>query len=284
MPSRNELPLPGPGERLGADEFMRRYQRSSARVWLNPLQAVQALRQAAGEKAAAARWHDNPPSVDTFEQKTMYTLPFEGEWHVFNGGTDEARSHSWGLLGQRYAYDFVIADAEGRRHRDEGTRLEDYFAYGAPVIAPADGEVVRVVDGVRDAPRVGTGWVDWLARDFTGNSVTIRHSEHEFSFLAHLARGTIAVKAGWEVPRGMLLAQCGNAGHSTEPHLHFQIQDRASFFGATSLPIKFSDCVVNGAPASEPTYLERGSRVRPRITRYPDRPRGANVRPGDRNR
>jgi len=30
-------------------------------------------------------------------------------------------------------------------------------------------------------------------------------------------------------------------GHSSEPHLHFQLQDRADFYTAISLPIKFQN-------------------------------------------
>lgn len=258
-----DLPLPGPGESGGVDEYLRQYERSSSRIWLNPFQASQALRQLFGELAATARWKDQPPSIESYRQRTTFTLPFEDEWLIMNGGTDKERSHSWELLGQRYAYDFLKADANGCRHKDGGYRLEDYFAYGAPIVAPADGEIVRVRSGVRDAPRVGTGWVDWRSRDFTGNSVTIRHAEGEFSFLGHLAAKSIVVKVGQRVQRGELLARCGNSGHSTEPHLHFQVQDRLTFFGATSLPVTFSDCVVDGMRSPEPVYLQRGARIHP---------------------
>jgi murein DD-endopeptidase MepM/ murein hydrolase activator NlpD len=258
-----DLPLPGPGERGGVDEYLRKYERSSSLMWLNPFQANQALRQLFGEGKAMVRWKDQPPSIDSYRQQTTFTLPFEGEWLIMNGGTDKEHSHSWELLGQRYAYDFLRADANGRRHKDGGYRVEDYFAYGAPIMAPADGEIVRVRSGVRDAPHVGTGWVDWRSRDFTGNSVTIGHAEREFSFLAHLAANSIVVKVGQRVRRGELLARCGNSGHSTEPHLHFQVQDQLAFLGATSLPVAFSGCVVDEIRSSEPVYLQRGSRIQP---------------------
>jgi murein DD-endopeptidase MepM/ murein hydrolase activator NlpD len=65
---------------------------------------------------------------------------------------------------------------------------------------------------------------------------------------------------------GQRIGQFGHSGHSTEPHLHFQLQDRADFVQAVGLPIAFSGCLVNGAPASGPVYLHSGMRVRQEST------------------
>jgi murein DD-endopeptidase MepM/ murein hydrolase activator NlpD len=242
---------------------MRRVNRSAAMSWLNPFQALQQLRQVWHEGKLIVRYHERPITLESFQQQTMLSLPFTGEWIVLNGGVDEAHSHSWEIHGQRYAYDFVVADAGGRRHRGSGRSLEDYFAYGAAIVAAADGDVVRIRDGVRDAPRVGTGWLDWQSRDFAGNSVTLRHAENEFTFSAHLVPGSIPVRVGERVARGQVIGRCGNSGHSTEPHLHFQLQDRAEFMGATSLPIAFSTCIVDGEVSAAPVRLQRPARVRP---------------------
>ena len=40
--------------------------------------------------------------------KNKYILPFKGSWYVEYGGTKKENSHSWALLGARYAYDFEI--------------------------------------------------------------------------------------------------------------------------------------------------------------------------------
>jgi murein DD-endopeptidase MepM/ murein hydrolase activator NlpD len=255
-------PLPGPAERDGVARFERRYRRSSSLLWLNPFQIAQVVRQILGEEQALSRYADQPPGPDTFHQQVTYSLPFGGEWLVFNGGITEATSHSWDLLGQRFAYDFVVADADGRRHGGPGTSVGDYYDYGQPILSPADGEVVYVQDGIRDAPRVGTGWIDWRCRDFRGNGVVVRHHATEYSYVAHLQRGSILVRPGQEVKRGQPLGLCGNSGHSTEPHLHFQIQDQASFFGAMSLPVAFTSCTIDGAFSDRPAYLSRGMRVR----------------------
>ncbi|MCS7071216.1 MAG: M23 family metallopeptidase, partial [Anaerolinea sp.] len=59
------------------------------------------------------------------------------------------------------------------------------------------------------------------------------------------------------------VGQCGNSGHSTEPHLHFHIQDRVDFWTAAGLPIAFDGVSVDGQPAADDVYLVRGTRVRP---------------------
>ena len=40
--------------------------------------------------------------------KNRYILPFKGKWYVEYGGTKRKNSHSWNIIGQRYAYDFEI--------------------------------------------------------------------------------------------------------------------------------------------------------------------------------
>lgn len=254
-----ERPLPGPAER-GPIAFLLRFHVSSLLATLNPVQFAQSVRQARGDAAAAERVVEDAAA---FRQEVEYTLPFGGEWLVGGGGVTQATSHSWELAAQRFAYDFLAVDGEGRSHAGDGTRLGDYLAYGRPVLAPADVTVVAVRDGVRDAPGPGTGWLDWRAADFRGNWVTLRHAEGEYGFLAHLVPGSIRVRPGDRVRRGDTLGLCGNSGHSTEPHLHFQVQDHPDFFQAAGLPVAFSGCVVDGVGADWPVHLRVGMRVRP---------------------
>lgn len=192
--------------------------------------------------------------------RTRYRLPVRGEWLITNGGTDRATSHSWDVLAQRYAYDFIRVGADGRSHRELGDRVQDYLCYGEPVVAAADGVVVGVTDGLRDGPGVGTGWVDWRTRSAAGNTVTLRHAEDEFSFYAHLIAHRILVAVGDTVSAGEVIGYCGHSGHSTEPHLHFQVQDDPDFRAALGLPIRFRDVRVADEEAS-PTTLTRGMKV-----------------------
>jgi len=60
-----------------------------------------------------------------------------------------------------------------------------------------------------------------------GNAVFIEHQENEVSVLAHLKLGSIKVKAGDKVESGQLIGLCGNSGNSSEPHLHYHLQNTA---------------------------------------------------------
>jgi len=253
------LPDPPLNQPAGSPaRFTARFALSQALVLLNPLQVTQIIAQIVGQAIITSR---RALPDERYVQKTRYTLPFRGEWLVYNGGITPADSHSWDVPTQRYAYDFVIADAALRRHSGDGRALTDYFCYGQDVIAPADGEIITVRDGVRNAPRPGSGWVDFLAPDFRGNFVVIKHAEDEYSFLAHLIPGSIVVGAGQRVRRGQVIGRCGNSGHSGEPHLHFHVQDRPSFWLGAGLPVQFDALIVNGAPQDQPRYLTRGARV-----------------------
>ena len=95
-------------------------------------------------------------------------------------GLKEATSHSWQVLAQRYAYDFVQADPEFRRHRGGGggggskaCAYVTIIVTWQPILAAADGEVVDVVDKIGPAPLVGFGIADFLCRHFAGNHVVI---------------------------------------------------------------------------------------------------------------
>lgn len=225
-----------------------------------PALAGQILQYVGDRRAAPRAVRD----ASAYHQKTRYTLPFSGEWYVFNGGVSEATSHSWDLVAQRYAYDFVIADGSLRRWREgtNGERLEDYLCYGEPVLAPADGAIVEVVDGVRNARRPGTGWLDPFASDIRGNCVVIEHAGGEYSVLAHLISGSIKVSEGERVARGQEVGCCGNSGNSSEPHLHFHVQDRAGFFEAAGLPVAFDDALVSDGEPEAGRYLVSGTRAR----------------------
>jgi murein DD-endopeptidase MepM/ murein hydrolase activator NlpD len=213
-----------------------------------------------GHIIAYFRLRGSFPMPESYQQKTRLTLPVTGKWLVANGGVTPEKSHSWDLIAQRYAYDLVKADAEGRTHRGEGKQLADYYAFGQPIVAPAGGEVVQVRNGIRDYPRPGLGRIDFFTRDIAGNYVVIRHTEGEYSFLAHLKRDSMRVKVGDWVERGQVIGLCGNSGHSTEPHLHFQVQDHPNFYLAVGLPVKFADVAGEQLPAQE-RYLCAGEQV-----------------------
>ena len=124
------------------------------------------------------------------------------------------------MPNQRFALDLVGVGEGGKTQRGDGSRNEDFYAFGRELIAPADGTIIEIIEGVRDNSPGSLNPYSAL-----GNCVIIQHREDEVSVLAHLKRGSTVVKVGDKVKRGQLLGKCGNSGNSSEPHLHFHLQD-----------------------------------------------------------
>jgi murein DD-endopeptidase MepM/ murein hydrolase activator NlpD len=60
------------------------------------------------------------------------------------------------------------------------------------------------------------------------------------------------------VASGTPIAQCGNSGNSTEPHVHVQATDSADWFRANGLPITFSvDPTSSADPKGGTGWLPR---------------------------
>ena len=215
-----------------------------------------------GERRVRKRYGSGLPLPATYRQANRYILPLSGTWTVANGGPDPDTSHSWSIPGQRFAYDFVVTDERGKTHRGDGRRLEDYYAFGAPVRAPADGVVVKAKDGRRDYARPGE--MDPFVTNLLGNFVVIDHGGGEYSLLAHLRRGSVRVKPGDRVTQGQVVGEVGNSGNSSEPHLHFQVQDSPHFLFSASLPVRFSGYrrLVRDGETFRPEAVEEGFPVR----------------------
>lgn len=154
------------------------------------------------------------------QHQTELRLPFNGEWLVFWGGNTAEINQHHGNQSQRYAFDFVKTDEEGNFYRGDEQTNEASFSFGQPILSPADGMVIEAVDGVRDNQ---PGQLNTYS--ILGNYLLIKHHEDEFSVLAHLKQHSVVVEAGETVKRGQEIAQCGNSGHSTDAHLHYQLQD-----------------------------------------------------------
>ncbi|MGO2658245.1 M23 family metallopeptidase [Mycetocola reblochoni] len=178
--------------------------------------------------------------------------PVTGRWVAFNSPTDKVPSHGTHGFGQSYAVDLLTApDADAPPPTPAGGAFrapEDYPSFGQPIHAPADADVVAVVSTVRDhrsrIGSIGTFYFSLEAavrevrgsRGMLGNHVVLRLADGSHFVLAHLRRGSVTVAPGDRVRTGQVLAQCGNSGNSTEPHLHCQRQDIARSAFAAGLP------------------------------------------------
>lgn len=199
------------------------------------------------------------PNVQNYKPKILYNLPFSGSWTVANGGINKIDSHSWAICNQRYAYDFYIEKA-GKTYQENGKSVSDYFCYGKAILAPADGVVVEIKNLFDDTPIPEQQEVSCSASDVRGNYIVIQHSKHEYSTIAHIQKDSFTVNVGEKVYRGQQIACCGNSGNTSEPHIHFQIQQGKSFLLSASLPIWFTD-IRNNTTSNLTTHISRGQKV-----------------------
>ena len=191
--------------------------------------------------------------------KIKYHLPFDGEWVVANGGIDRENSHSWNIFSQRYAYDFYIIQ-DGKTHKENGMNVYDYHCYDQPVLVVADGIVVEIKNKFEDTKVTGKFEVLCDATDVRGNYIVIQHAPHVFSMIAHLKKDSFCVKVNDKVIAGQMIAKCGNSGNSSEPHIHFQIQEGINFYFSASLPVYF-DGIINHSNRDDIHYIKEGDVV-----------------------
>lgn len=142
-------------------------------------------------------------------------------------------------LGQRLAIDWNGFDSKHRFVVGNPDVTTNWIFYGKPVLAVADATVVTAVDRFPDQipnhPKPVT--ID----EADGNHVILALGHGRYAFYAHLKPGSIRVKPGDRVRRGEVIAELGNSGSSSGPHLHFQVMNRPSALASDGLPFVFAD-------------------------------------------
>ncbi|QWU44661.1 M23 family metallopeptidase [Bacillus sp. NP247] len=175
-----------------------------------------------------------PADIQSMSPKIVVRFPLNERALVGWGGDRLETNYHVIKPNERWAYDILIPPAEVK-----SSKLEDYGIYGAKVLAPASGTVVSINNDEKD---LVAGSDDF--QSMAGNHIYLRLDETgTFLVLAHLKKGSIKVKEGQHVNEGDVLAQVGNSGSSSEPHLHIhhQRQDpsNASMFLTEGLPLYF---------------------------------------------
>ncbi|MCB0684889.1 MAG: peptidoglycan DD-metalloendopeptidase family protein [Saprospiraceae bacterium] len=132
-------------------------------------------------------------SVHEYDTNYFYELPFErGYSEIVSQGYLGQQSHQG-----EYALDFNMP-------------------IGTPVHAMRDGLVIRVVDSNnKSCP-------DYSCMQFN-NVITIQHKDGTYADYAHLKQHSALVNVGDIVEKGMHIADSGNTGWTTGPHLHIAV-------------------------------------------------------------
>ncbi|TXS41302.1 M23 family metallopeptidase [Streptomyces sp. uw30] len=169
--------------------------------------------------------------------------PVTGRWSALNSPADRTPSHGTHAYGQTYAIDIVAEPEPGARPGFRAVwplarRNADFPAFGAPLLAVADGTVVRADDRQRDhLSRTSLPGLLYLmlfegavreiggVRRIVGNHVILDLGDGTHALYAHVRRGSLTVREGDRVRAGQELGRCGNSGNSSEPHVHFQLMD-----------------------------------------------------------
>ncbi|HKE45406.1 MAG TPA: M23 family metallopeptidase [Steroidobacteraceae bacterium] len=131
---------------------------------------------------------------------------------------------------------FMVTQAypDAITHRDPGSAyaVDIAMPVGTQVYAARGGTVIEVASQFFEA----TQDPDQATR---ANLIRVLHPDGTMSIYAHLNWDSIRVRPGQVIKRGEYIADSGNTGFSSGPHLHFAVQRNAGL-RHESLPIEFA--------------------------------------------
>ena len=161
----------------------------------------------------------------------------------------------------------------------DGSKNKHYRVWGKKIHAMAAGSVVQFLEGVGANYFPGTGneagpWQEspwdnpdlaWSDHVGSGNHFYIQHG-NEVVLYAHMQKGSLTKKllrVGAKVKAGQLLGLAGNAGSSTEPHLHIHAIKGTAAEDGPLRPLLFRDTfAIDPAALSFPSLTGPWARVR----------------------
>jgi len=172
-----------------------------------------------------------------------------GPWLAANGPSNTSGHrrtvvpiHGEARIPQRFATDWIKIGPDGTLFHGDSTKNANWYGYGTPVVAVADGIVTEVKDSIiENVPMSPTMAVPITLETVGGNHVILDIGGGVYAFYAHVQPGSLKVKLGDKVKRGQVLGLLGNSGNSTAPHLHFQLTDGNSPLGAEGVPFVFEN-------------------------------------------
>jgi murein DD-endopeptidase MepM/ murein hydrolase activator NlpD len=216
--------------------------------------------------------------IDPGTSKTRFSWPLPGPstW-VAAAASSLHTAHRW-AVPEEFGLDILKIDATGSTYRGAGNSNAEFHAYGANVLAAADGRVVKLITGASEDPpmlrKAGESMQDYYGRIGTrqarniaagdvglfGEGIVLDHGNGEYSLYAHLIPGSALVKLGDQVKRRQPIARLGSSGNSTEAHLHFHVCDGPDGIACAGIPPTFIDIDLPLADGARP--IQSGDLVR----------------------
>lgn len=229
MTNRYAVPVAVDSQR--STNNLRALPSTRATVFLPPGQLVQA---AAWERVdPTARWNVHSEDTTQFGDPTakltpyLYALPFSvGEAHRVTQGFNGTFSHNG---DDAFAVDFKMP-------------------VGTSVRAARDGVVVAFNDRAD-----GHGVTPEFKDRSRANWIVVRHDDGTLGEYWHLQQHGVRVAIGQHVSRGDVIGLSGFTGHTTEPHLHFEIRNAVNGHRVRSFwfAFKASPNDVRGEPPED---------------------------------
>jgi len=165
-----------------------------------------------------------------------------------------------------------IATYEGHDGVDLRILSMKDVARGVPVVAAADGEVLRGRDGVPDHLVKTDADRQAVADKECGNGVIMRHQDGTETQYCHLKQGSIVVRPGQKLKAGDKIGEVGASGLAQFPHVHMTVRvgtdeidpltgrkigDGCVADPADAHPL-FSKAIMDGLPRDKPDILGFG--------------------------
>ncbi len=163
----------------------------------------------------------------------------KGDYCIAHGGNSLVINHHYDVSAQKYAIDITKLNNLGLRCNSlNPCALKDYNIFGDTIYSPCNGRIVNLVNEYQDLapsmmdPEHPAG--NYLAIEIDGSKSVI--------ILAHIMKDSFLVKNGDSVQQGQQLANVGNSGNTSEPHLHMHVVKGEDFlYDGEGIPMKFNN-------------------------------------------
>lgn len=159
-------------------------------------------------------WKYGVRNKELTDQTFVYSLPFEPEKHF--------------AVSQSY---------QGKHSHNEGSQSEFAIDFKMPIGTVVCSAREGVVIAIRDDST--EGGADRKQFEHCANCVIVRHKDGTYANYVHLNPHSVKVKLGQTVAAGTPLAESGQTGWTTMPHLHFDVYRIINGHRRATLPVRF---------------------------------------------